>query len=409
MKKTTRKVRTLVLRNYLGSAFVSFVIFALLFTLFAFDMEDQIFDNQVKIEADRLAALVEQGEESSGITHALPMNWYIGTSNMPDWMQRAIEPEWPVGLYEIFAEEQGHFHLAIRNLPDGEKLYLLFNARPYIRSTTHITALLISLAIIGGMIILVSTWSIHRLTRRLGHPMEEIAKNLESGGDVDFARDYPDISVVELQALLKALASRDDRIHSLIEREARFNRDMSHELRTPLTVAIGAIEVMDAADKQSAAFRRLQTSMYDMKALTEGILWLAREPDFSLHCDPGHLYQVILDTQEHLTTSRDVIIRLDANSPARLPVPEQVGLVMLGNLIRNALAYTKKGEIIVAIQANCVTVSDTGPGFGKVSDEEGGFGIGLSLVRRLCDHFGLTLDVHAREEGGTVAGIHWSD
>ncbi|MBZ4421594.1 ATP-binding protein [Myxococcus sp. RHSTA-1-4] len=69
-------------------------------------------------------------------------------------------------------------------------------------------------------------------------------------------------------------------------------------------------------------------------------------------------------------------------------------LWILGNLLKNALAYTSEGRIIIRIEPTAWTLSDSGAGFGRVEPGKEGFGIGLSLVERLARRFswGITID-----------------
>ncbi|WP_239470196.1 hypothetical protein [Archangium violaceum] len=53
-----------------------------------------------------------------------------------------------------------------------------------------------------------------------------------------------------------------------------------------------------------------------------------------------------------------------------------------GCAVKNALAYTSEGRIVIDIEPTAWTLSDTGAGFGRVESGREGFGIGLSLVER---------------------------
>lgn len=70
--------------------------------------------------------------------------------------------------------------------------------------------------------------------------------------------------------------------------------------------------------------------------------------------------------------------------------------MVLDNLLRNAIGYTESGEVRVTLDATEIRVEDTGPGVGSGDNNElfypylrgsnsNGAGLGLSLVKRLCD------------------------
>jgi signal transduction histidine kinase len=100
--------------------------------------------------------------------------------------------------------------------------------------------------------------------------------------------------------------------------------------------------------------------------------------------------------------------------------PEKVVAVVLGNLVRNAFAYTDAGEVAVEVTADGVSIRDTGIGIepAKVGemyrpfvrgDESrgGGHGVGLTIVRRLSDRFGWPVEIHSQPGVGTQVEIRF--
>ncbi|MNM99386.1 Sensor histidine kinase TmoS [compost metagenome] len=86
---------------------------------------------------------------------------------------------------------------------------------------------------------------------------------------------------------------------------------------------------------------------------------------------------------------------------------------MLGNLLRNAWHYTDSGHIRLALGAAGFVVEDSGEGipealresvfepFVRGNRERGdGLGLGLSLVKRICEHEGWQIRLQSAQPHG---------
>lgn len=409
MRTSPRRVRGMIMRTFVGALVCSFIIFTFMVVMFGFELEDNIFDLQVQEATKRFLSENPELPRNQGTLNGLDMTYYLGTDSMPDWMAANIDPSYSNGAFEIFGKEHGHFHALVRTMEDGRKLYVFFNARPFVRSTPHLKVFLLVVGGMAAVVLLVSLFFLARMSRKVSGPLEDIAGLLADGRSVDGRLMIPPQAPRELHALVEAIMTRDRRIQALLDRERQFNRDASHELRTPLAVAFGAAEVLEEQQTSSTALTRLKLAIKDMQQLTEGILWLGREPEKAQSCIIKSVCADSIKAYCHLTGDRDVSVIVEGGDSVRMPVPEPVAHVLVGNMLRNALSYTDSGSVCVCITETEVEVVDTGIGFGDVDVKRQGFGVGLTLVERLCDHFGVVFKVSARPEGGTRAVLQWSN
>lgn len=405
---TRRPVRRLVLTTFFATALANLLLFMGLIAMFGFDLEDDIFQDQVAAAADRLAEKDPRQLQEAGAVAALDMQYYVGKDGMPDWIRESEPVRTGADRGELFAEDRGHFHLVARELEGGERLYVLFDARPYIRSTPQLASYLVIAFVTALLAFLVSLLFLRRLIAGISQPLEQLSTQIASRtGDDEAPYPTSEMAPAEIHLLAQALDAREQRIAGLLERERAFNRDASHELRTPLAVALGALEIVEDQSAVSKPLARLKNALGDMQRLVDGILWLAREPQGNERCIALTIVRSSIAAHRHLLREQSVAVRDATSGQTVIPVPAEVALVLIGNLLRNAIAYSEGSDIAVEIGDDRIAVHDGGSGFGRADRSAEGFGIGLSLVRRLGDHFGVAVTLRARPEGGTEAVLQW--
>jgi signal transduction histidine kinase len=265
---------------------------------------------------------------------------------------------------------------------------------------------------------------------RVMAPVTELARRIEAMDEHsppgDLARHFPDDEVGQLAAALDDYAHR---LKDLVERDKAFNADVSHELRTPLAVISGATELLLAQPDQSERTRerllRIARAARQSTDITTALLHLVRAEregngDKQAH-DVGHIARQVIGNYEPLVGDRDLELAVDDREKVSVIAPEAVIAVTLGNLIGNAIRYTTEGEVRVEVRAGEVNILDTGPGIaeeelphvfdrhfrGHQADGTKGSGLGLSIVKRLCDLYGWRIEFANRDSGGLCVTLRF--
>ena len=124
----------------------------------------------------------------------------------------------------------------------------------------------------------------------------------------------------------------------------------------------------------------------------------------------------ILEAHPHLLGDKDLTVSLQA-APVDLVAPLAVVQAAIGNLLRNAIENSGRGNIQLELSSHGVlTLRDPGHGMSPeeiaaiharmargLRNEHGG--IGLELVARLCEHLGWTLRFEPVKPRGTLATL----
>ncbi|AXK71315.1 sensor histidine kinase [Lysobacter sp. TY2-98] len=266
---------------------------------------------------------------------------------------------------------------------------------------------------------LLGWWSASRVMS----PVLELARRLKksrAGLDEPLANDFADDEVGQLAAALDEYSAR---LTHVVQRDREFNADVSHELRTPLAVIRGAIELLlarpDLDEKTRNRMLRIQRSEQQCTDLIGALLLLSRNERGSGSTDVAKVSEQLLDAHRAQLGGKPVTLRVEGQRGLVVDAPESAVTVALNNLIGNAVKYTSEGEVVVRLQPLAVDVIDSGPGLsaedaarlfergyrGTHAGHSQGGGIGLSIVRRLCELYGWNVQVKPGAERGVVATL----
>jgi len=283
------------------------------------------------------------------------------------------------------------------------------------------------------LVLYLSTWLAFRLSRRAFSPVIALARQVREldpaapqPGRLDPDR-LPADADAEVRELADALARYSQRLSEFIDRERHFTRDASHELRSPLTVIQMAAELLAAdaslGEPARRSVQRIRRAAGDMQELTSAFLLLARESETGLPVEQVEVNAVVADELERaqlLAEGRPIRAEVRAGCRLLVDAPEKVLSVLLGNLLRNAFSYTDAGEVVVEIAPLTVVIRDSGVGMSPeiVRDlyqpfvrgdrnRRGGYGVGLTIVRRLSDRFGWPVAIDSEPGVGTRVEVRF--
>lgn len=318
-----------------------------------------------------------------------------------------------------------------RGRPDAYKLaisrsgdvigFLRYSYRQEAVSQQQLAYALVGAVIVFSFLSLVlGLWS----SRRVMKPVSDLARrisDLRVGGEPKkLAGRFADDEVGQLAAAFDDYA---ERLNASIRRDREFNADVSHELRTPLAVIRGAAELLltrpELDEKTRTRLKRIERAAQQCTDLTVALLMLSRNERGRGHTDLRKLLEQLAEANRAQLAGKSIDIHIEGGEDVYVGAPEAVLAVAIGNLVGNACKYTQHGEVRIEVSAERVRIFDSGPGLsaedaarlfergyrGSSAGGTSGGGIGLSIVRRLCDLYGWEVSVAPRPEGGTVATL----
>lgn len=304
---------------------------------------------------------------------------------------------------------------------NGSRYFMLFDTdQQHEREETLIEYLMVA----AILLTLASATSGFWLAMRVVTPVTHLASQVSHTGPEEVSLSLAKLSRDdEVGELARAFDHYAQRVHSFINREKQFTGDISHELRTPLAVILAAVEVLERDKRvqefQAARIARIKRAILETNELCTALLLLAREKTVE-EDEPGYIVADVLvecvEKHRHMIENSPVKLEVEIVGSPRLRAERALLEVVMGNLLRNAFNFTQSGSVTVRLETKRLIVRDTGIGIRSEDadrifnlryrgESSTGEGIGLSLVKRICDRFGWTISITSKEGEGTVAEI----
>lgn len=212
----------------------------------------------------------------------------------------------------------------------------------------------------------------------------------------------------EKELVERAQASKDE-----------FISNVTHEMNTPLTSIHGYAELLDGGglteEQQATAYR---TILAQSERLTNLIACIINYSEIESDDLPPYPVDASALAKETLCAlrpeadKRNITIQEHIDDNVIVLSRHELLSEVFGNLVRNAIRYNKDGgSVTVTLNFRGLTVEDTGVGIAEEnldkvfsrfftvdkshSGKNGGFGLGLAVVKKICQKSGWKISVES--------------
>jgi signal transduction histidine kinase len=299
----------------------------------------------------------------------------------------------------------------------GPSKYLfLFPYDPLLRARPNLLSALIAVV----LLLLLATFL---FTRKLLRPLKRLHEGVQEISEGHLNHRVPSDQSDEFGDLARSFNRMSDRIREMIEAKEQLLLDVSHELRSPLARISVAAEIPGSGEV-------IRKNVKEMDSMIAELLESARmgSSNGALRFEKADLSQLILETAAKfegeppgvrvLSLPKDMMINLD---PGRIRS-------VLRNVIENAIKYSPKDRKPVEISYEKtspntleVIIEDFGIGISEREQslvfgpfyrvdksrckEKGGYGLGLSLCKKIMAAHGGDLKLRSVLNQGTRMSI----
>ncbi len=392
--------------------------------------EDEVINRILALEADSYFEKYTQ-DKNTQLPSLRNLQSFTSDENLPGEFYDLLKSR-KDGIYETSGPSgisgPSSHNILIRSLPDGPKrLFLIYDSSAAISQTDCVLSSIVIFFIVFIVTAIFGIILSYIIGTIIFRPLNSLTERLEHYGPESIEQDLPEAKRGdEIGILASNIQSSFNRVQEFIKREQEFTRDASHELRTPLSVIKGAAELLQlsphASDKAiKKPLSRIERSVNNMENTISTLLWLAREQDLTKEFEPFNLSQAINKTVQNLNPlieHKKIMLQMELDTETNIVAPEQAFHIVFSNILNNAINFSGGGTIGIKTNKSHLTVWDTGTGISKEllneaaqpfvkSADSSGFGLGLSIVQRLCTRFDWGFSIRRRNEDGTIVSIEF--
>jgi two-component system, OmpR family, sensor kinase len=194
-----------------------------------------------------------------------------------------------------------------------------------------------------------------------------------------------------------------------------FIKDTTHELNTPISAILMSTEGETLSKKQ---IQRTQLAAQRVSEIYKDLTYIfLEEKEEKVNLIEISLKNVIIEQLKYFEAlAEKKKISIDINlEEIKFLIDENDFIRLFNNILSNAIKYNKpKGSIFIELKNKTLIVKDTGIGIEdkKINDifnryfratkEQGGFGIGLSIVQNICLVYNIKFRVESELKQGTT-------
>ncbi|MGH2326775.1 two-component system sensor histidine kinase DccS [Campylobacter taeniopygiae] len=203
----------------------------------------------------------------------------------------------------------------------------------------------------------------------------------------------------------------------------RFIKDSTHELNTPLSVILMSIEQLERQNLDNNKFKRIKIAAKSLSQVYSDLVFYNFPntlEDKKEEFDLKNLFEERIEYFRLFFEQKKINLDLKLDNKVMIFATKNQISKLLDNLLSNAIKYNKKnGTIFIKLKDNFFSIADTGCGISKenlkfifdryarFNKDQGGFGIGLSLVKKICHDNNIKIVCESIENEGSVFKLSW--
>ncbi len=212
-------------------------------------------------------------------------------------------------------------------------------------------------------------------------------------------------------------------VRQRIDSMDKFIKDSAHELNTPISVLMTSVSMLKNGKNPQKMMKYILSSSKQISQIYNDIHFSAFNEINEDVFEEFNLKELVSESAEYfndISITKNIVINSNLEN-CFIKMDKTKTQKLVNNLISNAIKYSNKDSIIeVSLINNILRVKDFGIGitpeeqkeifkrYKRGNNNEGGFGIGLDIVKRICEEYLLPLSLESKIKEGAIFTIDFT-
>lgn len=315
-------------------------------------------------------------------------------------------------VFDKFEEQYEPFRQLETMQTIAGKNYRILIRKSLVENTTLVysisIAVFVLILVLAGSFILLNRF----LSEKLWRPFYSILENLSKYHVGQHYQAQPKMLIQEFNTLDTSIQRMVKRVNKEYFVQKEFIDIISHEYQTPLAVIGNKAEMLmqneHLNEEDATKLNRIIEYVHKLSKMNQSLLLLSRidnnQFDKKEKTDVQKLFKQLVTEKQFQLDLKEITTQTIIHENCVLQMNTTLAGILFGNLLQNAIRHNLKlrGQIIFELTANKIVVSNTGAEthlseeemfekFKKSSDSKQSIGLGLNIVKAICDHYGFEI------------------
>jgi signal transduction histidine kinase len=282
--------------------------------------------------------------------------------------------------------------------------------------TEDLVQLILQITLAIVLLLLISLFLINRfvlgkLWKPFNSTLQQIKQFNLSGKDQVHLEQT---NINEFTELNNAVSLMTKRVSQDYDEIKNFTENASHEIQTPLAIIKSKLELLSQSEnlneEQMNSIQSISETTSRLSKLNQSLILLTKIDNKQFReteqVDISELALHHLNNYEELLHAKNITVTKNIEPNLKLVMNENLAEILIINLITNAIKHNiDNGSIQIKITMNSFSVTNTGlelesdpselfERFKKDKVNSDSLGLGLSIVKKICERYGFEITYH---------------